>query len=275
MLNLRIMSDLHIEWDKCRFKFPHDKDCGNKQVLILAGDIAPSRIIINWMKDIFENTRFKKVLFICGNHEFYNAHQDEVIKNLKRNFPANMIEFNKIVFLENDIVEIEDTTFLGCTLWSDFLKENPQSIQACNETMNDYQLIKSWANMGLYGDNRFVPEEALTIYKKSKEFLETELRRLHKDNNKKKSVVITHMAPCELSIPERFKQDERSLMINGAYYSDLSEMILDYEPDIWIHGHTHDSFDYTVGKTRIICNPRGYVGHSLNPDFKEQLNVSI
>ena len=26
---------------------------------------------------------------------------------------------------------------------------------------------------------------------------------------------------------------------------------------LWIHGHTHDSFDYVVNGTRVVCNPRG------------------
>ena len=48
--------------------------------------------------------------------------------------------------------------------------------------------------------------------------------------------------------------------MNGAYSSDLSEFILD-RPQIklWTHGHTHDPYDYMIGSTRIVCNPRGYI----------------
>ena len=50
--------------------------------------------------------------------------------------------------------------------------------------------------------------------------------------------------------------------MNGAYSSDLSEFILDNpEIKVWTHGHTHDNFDYMIGSTRIICNPRGYKGY--------------
>jgi hypothetical protein len=50
--------------------------------------------------------------------------------------------------------------------------------------------------------------------------------------------------------------------MNGGYSSDLSEFIVD-RPQIavWVHGHTHHNFDYTVGSTRIVANPRGYVGY--------------
>jgi len=47
--------------------------------------------------------------------------------------------------------------------------------------------------------------------------------------------------------------------MNGAYHSDLSNIMLD-NPQIklWTHGHTHNCFDYVIGETRVVCNPRGY-----------------
>ena len=45
--------------------------------------------------------------------------------------------------------------------------------------------------------------------------------------------------------------------------------------NIWIHGHTHMSNDFKLHKTRIICNPRGYVGHELNPDFDPGFRVKV
>jgi hypothetical protein len=56
-------------------------------------------------------------------------------------------------------------------------------------------------------------------------------------------------------------------MMNGCYYSDLVEFIMD-RPEIvlWTHGHTHEDFDYMIGTTRVICNPRGYVGYEERAD---------
>ena len=50
--------------------------------------------------------------------------------------------------------------------------------------------------------------------------------------------------------------------MNGGYASDLSDLILD-NPQIkfWTHGHIHTQFDYMIGTTRILCNPRGYAGY--------------
>jgi hypothetical protein len=47
--------------------------------------------------------------------------------------------------------------------------------------------------------------------------------------------------------------------MNGGYSSDLSAFILDHpQIKLWTHGHTHEDFDYMIGSTRIVCNPRGY-----------------
>jgi hypothetical protein len=55
--------------------------------------------------------------------------------------------------------------------------------------------------------------------------------------------------------------------MNGGYSSDLSQFILD-NPQIklWTHGHTHETFDYVIGETRIFCNPRGYIGYENRAD---------
>jgi Icc-related predicted phosphoesterase len=75
------------------------------------------------------------------------------------------------------------------------------------------------------------------------------------------------MAPSFLSIHEKHKNN---MNINGSYASDLSDLILDTKPSLWFHGHMHTSFDYMVGDTRILCNPRGYIGHEINQNFDHQ-----
>lgn len=43
-----------------------------------------------------------------------------------------------------------------------------------------------------------------------------------------------------------------------CYSSDLTGLILERKPDLWIHGHVHQTADYRIGQTRVICNPRGH-----------------
>jgi hypothetical protein len=55
--------------------------------------------------------------------------------------------------------------------------------------------------------------------------------------------------------------------MNGGYSSDLSEFILDHpQIKMWTHGHTHDTFDYMIGSTRVVCNPRGYIKYEQRAD---------
>jgi Icc-related predicted phosphoesterase len=75
----------------------------------------------------------------------------------------------------------------------------------------------------------------------------------------RKFVVVTHHAPTTLSIGAMYKHDT---LMNGAFASDLTDFILD-RPQIklWTHGHMHNVSDYMIGDTRVVCNPRGYIGH--------------
>jgi hypothetical protein len=107
------------------------------------------------------------------------------------------------------------------------------------------------------------------MHKQSRHYIE-ETVRAHAD---RPVVVITHMAPTHLSINEKYKHDPIS---NGAYVSDLSNLILD-NPNIktWVHGHVHDPVDYMVGDTRVLCNPRGYIGLEDISQFRADLTFEI
>ena len=63
--------------------------------------------------------------------------------------------------------------------------------------------------------------------------------------------------------------------LNFCYYTELTEFILDRAPALWLHGHVHSSFDYMIGDTRVVCNPRGYVGNEVNPNFDPELVVEV
>jgi len=71
-------------------------------------------------------------------------------------------------------------------------------------------------------------------------------------------------------VPDEFRNNP----VNPAYASNLDELILQYQPDIWIHGHMHRPADYFIGKTRVICNPRGYPEQFGN-GFNRELVVEV
>jgi Icc-related predicted phosphoesterase len=86
------------------------------------------------------------------------------------------------------------------------------------------------------------------------------------------TVVITHTAPSMLSVAGEFAADT----VSAAYASRLDDLVC--EADLWIHGHMHDSFDYRIGKCRVVCNPCGYMtrgGTNENRRFDPNFIVEI
>jgi len=102
--------------------------------------------------------------------------------------------------------------------------------------------------------SRWSVEDSVENHKKMLDFNNNETQ-----DKTKCYVAVTHHAPTPISIAECYRFDT---LMNGAFASDLSEFIMD-RPQIklWTHGHMHNVSDYMVGDTRVVCNPRGYVGH--------------
>ena len=236
MMQINFISDLHLEFGPLEIE-PESGD-----VLVLAGDID-IKGRVDWINDIA--SKFNHVIYVLGNHEFYNGTMDSIYRKTREGLVDN------VHLLENESITIAGVTFHGATLWSDFLNGNPMSYLRCDQAINDYRLIRAGD-----GKHRFKPQIAHSLHNISKVFLQ--------ENVKEGDVVVTHMAPSLLSIHEKYKND---MNINGSYASDLSELILDTKPKLWFHGHMHNSFDYNIGNTRILCNPRGYVVEELNSEF--------
>ena len=78
-------------------------------------------------------------------------------------------------------------------------------------------------------------------------------------------------APSFKSKHPRYKDSDP---LNFSYYSALDLLIMDHpQIKVWVHGHTHESHDYKIGETRILCNPRGY--STLGNHDQENKNFDI
>jgi len=88
-----------------------------------------------------------------------------------------------------------------------------------------------------------------------------------------KVVVVGHHSPSKLSTKPQYEKDWE---MNGGYSSDLTDFIMDHsEIALWVHGHTHHNFDYMLGKTRILCNPRGYAGYEQQEAEWKLITVEV
>ena len=131
--------------------------------------------------------------------------------------------------------------------------------------MNDFSAIKLKRLDGVY--RRFIPVDSYDFHRVSKRFI------FEKVKDYEKVVVITHHAPSYASIHTKYLANTN---LNGGYATELSDEILDNSNiKLWVHGHTHESFDYMIGSTRVICNPRGYTGYETNRTFNPNLVVEV
>jgi hypothetical protein len=194
-----------------------------------------------------------------GNHEHYHGDFATSADTLR----TALEELPNIRLMDKESVTIDDITFIGGTLWTDMNKEDPHTLYSIKGYMNDFKIIKNTARKVTFKDEagkfherdaRFCPEDTVEDHKAMLAFIDETTK-----DSSKKFVVIGHHSPSKLSTHPRYKEE---VMVNGAYSSDLSEFILDHpQIKLWTHGHTHDPYDYMIGSTRIVCNPRGYINY--------------
>jgi hypothetical protein len=268
---ISLVSDLHLDISK-HLEMP------GGDVLIIAGDACEARALVSEHHSTkvlpyesgkfpcydffeFECAKYKKVFYVIGNHEHYRGKFWKTKTELERVLPKN------ITVLENQCEEYEGVVFVGATLWTDMNKGDPITMHSMQNYMNDYKVITfSYPQYNAYHKMR--PMDTVKMHIESKRYIEQTVKE-HAD---KPVVVITHMAPTFMSVNDKYKGE----LSNGAYASDLSDLILDH-PNIktWVHGHMHDPVDYMVGDTRVLCNPRGYLPWEGNNGFKADLYFEV
>ena len=233
---LMIFSDLHLEFG-VNFELPSNI---NADILILAGDIMTfkdysplDKLIENWKKPI---------IFVAGNHEFYT--KTVMDEEESKFFYWAKEKYPNLTYLRDHDVKINGVNFFGGTMWTDFENGSNYSMYASKKAMNDFRLIYR------YKKERFCPEYAMKLHKLYKK----DLIEWFEQDLSGPRVVISHHAPVMAKNTE-FANSE----IKGAFNSlDMIPIIEEYQPDLWIYGHTHECDDQFINNTRIISNQRGY-----------------
>lgn len=252
-VRLHILSDLHLS--RGGLAIPDT----NADIIILAGDIARPKEALQWMHRFGE-----PVLYVPGNHEFYGGTIDGTRQDLKEYASGTRVHI-----LDNTEIVLHGIRFLGSTLWSDFnlygTEVREQAIAESLAFIRDFARIKSGASP----DQAFSPFDMETLFNANRAWLQERLGRPFDGP----TVVVTHHAPSRKSIHPRFEGS----LINNCFVSDSEHLMGADRVVLWIHGHTHDSFDYRVNGTRIVCNPRGYAkdGVNENPQFDPGLVIEL
>ena len=125
-------------------------------------------------------------------------------------------------------------------------EQRAKAMQEAQRFMRDFSRIR----VGEAAETLFTPAASVALFNINAAWLERRLAEPHAGA----TVVITHHAPSKTSIHPRFADS----LLNACFVSDAERLVDGRRACLWIHGHTHDSFDYFVNGTRILCNPRGY-----------------
>jgi len=224
-MRIQVISDIHTEFHRDRgTKFVTELPADNVDVLIVAGDFGTIDTLYNTLKVLCE--RYPHVVYVTGNHEYYNSTREIVHRSLQKVSKR----FSNFHWLKNSAVEIDGKRFVGSTMWF----PNSHDAWALEDRLNDFSLIEKFSEW-VYKEND-----------KAQNYLNR--------NVKEGDIVITHHLPSWASIADEFKGSR----FNCYFVCDMSETILDNKPALWVHGHTHESCDYKLGDTRVVCNPYGY-----------------
>lgn len=257
-MKLHILSDLHLEVSQYQ---PHSF-ADKADVIVAAGDVWKKDHGLYMLRSMFPD---QPIVSVAGNHEHYGT---DIKENLERMRVA--AKETGVHFLENDeaVIELngERVRFLGATLWTNFELFGLESRHNCmidgGQALNDFRLIRN-------GEWNFSPADSVEMHQASVKWLEMKLKKEPFDGP---TVVVTHHAPSWQSVVPRYQHD----MLSACFASRL-EHLLGFS-ELWVHGHMHDSLDYTVEGTRVICNPRGYCrfeGGEENDGFNPALVVDV
>lgn len=307
-MKISICSDLHLEIADLELK-----NTDNADVLVLAGDIIVENSLQEWSEDdlrsghmtersqryykFFEQVckEFPTVVYIAGNHESYLGDIATTYDSLKR----KLSHYPNLRILDCERFDLGKYTFVGSTLWTDMNNEDVTTMIQITRVMNDFRIIKN-SNRSrirkiptyerdsngkcILGENGrpkitgfdtitenvlFSPEDSVEIHRRClgyiNEVCSTDPTRTY--------IVVGHHSPSYKSCAPRYINDKYT---NGGFHTELSDFILD-RPQIklWIHGHTHDEFDYTIGDCRVVCNPRGYLGYESRANKFELKTIEI
>lgn len=293
-MKIAVCSDIHLEFGPISLD-----NTENADALVLSGDICVAKDLME--RDVYsvrgENdksnqyhtffqeccARFPAVVYIAGNHEHYHGDFAKSVGIIR----DRLGYLSNLHVLEKQSVVLNDHLFIGGTLWTDMNKEDPITLEGIRGYMNDYRIIEDSSELANYKvfENKdkpvgmtdeewlalpyesrvvvkfktrpakFSPEKSVIEHKAMLEVIKTTIAC----NPTMPVIVVGHHAPSKQSVKPRYFGDK---VVNGAYSSDLSEFILDHpQIKLWTHGHTHDVYDYMIGNTRIVCNPRGYHDH--------------
>jgi predicted phosphodiesterase len=298
-MKIALASDVHLEFGPITLDNTEGAD-----VLVLAGDICVANHFVDGRptyaqrlsreyRQFFDHVckEFPQVVYIMGNHEHYSGDVAHTYNILREH-----LDYGNLHILEKETWTHQGHTFIGGTLWTNMNRSDGLTLSYTRNAMNDFREVLNsnrmvvrnvpvyernplWTEDGKNGGQyskdatgamirigykskeepaRWTPEDSVIDHDKMLAYVD------HVTRAPGSYIVVGHHCPSELSVAPQYKGD----MLNGAFRSSLDDFI-EARPQIryWLHGHTHHNFNYWIGETRVVCNPRGYIGHESMADW--------
>ena len=269
-MRLLVLSDLHIEFKSFRPPAALEFDA-----VILAGDVAPSSSAVTWASRDSIFGRSVPIVLVPGNHEFYGSvmsRQRQELQDVATGTPnVHVLDRAELLF------EADSIRILGCTLWTDYVvpvgatelgvTNRSLAMTVAHNNLADHRAIRFETSEGAL--RPFTPADARDLHVGDRAWLKARLSEPFYG----KTIVVTHHAPSMESIAPKWKTS----WLTPAFVSHLEDDFF-HVPALWVHGHTHTSFNYQRGNTRVVCNPRGYPmtdGSFENSQFDASLIVEV
>ncbi|MFH6784876.1 MULTISPECIES: metallophosphoesterase family protein [Methylobacterium] len=245
-MRIWIFSDLHI--DATPWTPPDGLAC---DLAVCAGDVADglTRRSIPWLRE-YVVPRARATVYVPGNHDFWRTRLPDEIAAARDDAIAACIRMLDC----GQCFIFEGIQIIGATLWTDYRITGNRSMALSiagdrQGGMRDHRLIQMRDSRGTPAPFRPLAAEAL--HREHRARIERALAEPWSGTR----IVVTHHAPTAQSLLHGEVREQ----IDAAYASDLSALMEGpTAPALWIHGHIHASRDYTVGRTRIVANPRGH-----------------
>jgi predicted phosphodiesterase len=225
-------------------------DPSTYDAVVLAGDIHSHTHAIHWAAKTFS----KPVILISGNHEFYDSHLHGMSVEMRKCAQ----DYPHVHLLDNDSVVIDGVRFVGAVLWTDFMLHG-DSMAMIGKCLHEAKLhMRDFSTIRFGSTGWMLPADSVKLFRVSAMYLRETLAHPFDAL----TVVVTHHLPSMRSVATRFAND----LMSAAFASNLDDLVA--QADVWIHGHTHDSFDYAIGKCRVVCNPRGYPTNRIRDTYE-------
>lgn len=245
-MKIQYCSDLHIEFPENKEYLQSNPLKPEGDILILAGDIVPFRIMDDH-GDFFDylSDNFKYTYWVPGNHEYY--YYDITKKSGLLNE-----KIRKNIFLVNNISIIhKDLKLIFTSLWT---KITPVNQQIIKRRMSDFHVID-------FNDESLKPIQYNQFHEESLKLLKQELKKTESE----KVIVVTHHVPTFFNYPEIYKGD----ILNEGFGVELFDLIEKSNINYWVFGHHHYNTNaFTIGNTKLLTNQLGYVSRDEHQLFR-------